>query len=156
MPVETWIDQIAILCGQIDDGRGSLVRSYHVFDKDEFPAGLTQYPCAIHYTTGVQSTFSDGGPAYDVWKGCSEFHLVPNVDKNQFPYILRYFARIRNAFALHRTLGGLVKCLWIDPNEDPNIQGPVTFQYGSEDPHLGLLVKWLVKENVSGTFTLGS
>jgi len=40
--------------------------------------------------------------------------------------------------------------------DGPSIVGPVTLQYGTEAPHLGLVVYWTVKEDVSGDFTVAA
>jgi hypothetical protein len=153
MAVENWIDEIAKLAA-VDDGRGGKVHSYRVFERAEFPESLSVFPCALTYTVSVQSIYSDSGPCIDMWRGHTEYHLTPTIDKSQYPFIMRFFARIRNAFALHRKLGGKVEyCTLL--TEEPGIVGPVILTYGSEEPHLGIIVKWLVKENTSGQFTLG-
>jgi hypothetical protein len=56
---------------------------------------------------------------------------------------------------LHRTLGGKVAYIQLDA-EGPSIQGPVIFSFGDEAAHLGLLVHWIVKENVNSEITLGN
>lgn len=154
MAVEDWIDEVCKLAGEVSNGKGGTVKSYSVFKKDNFPEALTVFPCAISYTTQVISEYSDSGPCIDLWKGHTEFHLVPNTNKQNYPEIMRYFARIRNAFALHRKLGGKVSFIQLSIDE-ASLQGPVTMQYGTENPHLGILASWIVKENVSGKFVLG-
>jgi len=132
------------------------VYSYRVFEKPEFPETLTQYPCAITYTLGVKSDYSVGGPCVDHWEGVTEFHLTPNVVKSHFPYIMLFFRRIRDAAAGSLTLGGRVAHFLLDPDRQPNIQGPVALVYGSEDPHHALVVYWVVKESVSGDFVVSA
>ncbi len=149
MSVESWIDNICKLW-EIDNGRGGTVRSYRVYEKNEFPESITEYPCALTYTLGVQSAYSLAGPNLDMWHGVTEFHLFPGVDKRNFPAIMLFFARIRNAAASDIQLGGTVNYFLLDGERDPNIQGPVTLQYGSEEPHLGIIVYWVVKEAVTG------
>lgn len=151
--VEQWIDEIARFCGEIEGHDGKPVRSYRVFEKREFPESLTVFPCVTHYVEGVGAVYSTGGVCTDIWNGISEFHLTSNVDKSNLPDVLRYFARIRNAFAGHMRLNGKVAYCLLRPGEE-NIQGPVALKYGTENPHHGLIVKWVVKENVTGDFVV--
>lgn len=152
MAVENWIDEICKLW-EIDDGRGGTVRSYRVFERQEFPAAITQVPCAITYTTEVTSQYSLGGPLIDMWQGQTEFHLTLDIDKSYYPELMRFFAKIRNAAAGSMTLSSKVDHFLLRVDEGPSIQGPITLQYGSEEPHLGIIVYWEVKENVSGDYT---
>jgi hypothetical protein len=154
MSVETWIDEIADLAGTVDNGKGGKVRSYQVFKKAEFPESLTVYPCALTYTSEVRPEYSLGGPCVDMWYGITEFHLAPGVAKSNYPFIMRFFARIKAAFALHMTLGGKVAYVQLRIDE-PGLQGPVTLQYGDEEPHLGIVARWVVKESTTGQFTVG-
>jgi hypothetical protein len=155
MAVESWIDEITDLAGTIDDGKGKKVRSYQVFKKAEFPESISVYPSALTYTSELRSEYSLGGPCIDLWYGITEFHLVAGVAKSNYPYIMRFFARIKAAFALHMTLGGKVAYVQLRTDE-PGLQGPVTLQYGSEDPHLGIVAHWVVKESTTGQFTVGA
>jgi len=154
MAVETWIDEIAELAGTIDNGRGGRVRSYYVFKKREFPEALNTFPCALTYTAELRANYSLGGPNTDLWYGVTEFHLFDSVAKSNYPEIMRYFARIKAAFALHMTLGGTVAYVQLRTDE-PGLQGPVTLQYGEENPHLGIVAQWVVKESTTGQFTVG-
>lgn len=154
MAVEDWIDEIADLAGTVDDGRGGKVRSYRVFAKAEFPESLSDYPCALTYTAEVRPDYSLSGPCTDLWYGMTEFHLFPNVAKSNYPALMRYFARIKAAFALHMTLNGKVAYVQLRTDE-PGLQGPVTLQYGEEAQHLGIVARWVVKEDTTGEFTVG-
>lgn len=154
MAVEQWIDEICKLAGEVPDGRGRRVLSYSVFGKTNFPEGLTKFPCAITYTTQVVSEYSLGGPCIDLWQGVTEFHLSEGSAKSEYPQVMRYFAQIRAAFAAHMTLGGKVAYCKLRDDE-PSLQGPVVLQYGTEQPHHGIIARWVVKENVTGSFTIG-
>jgi hypothetical protein len=154
MAVENWIDEIADLAGTVDDGKGKKVRSYRVFKKAEFPEALNVFPCALTYTTEVRPAYSMGGPCTDLWYGITEFHLVPDEAKKNYPFIMRFFARIKAAFALHMTLGGRVAYVQLRTDE-AGLQGPLVLQYGTENPHLGIIARWIVKEDTSGDFTVG-
>lgn len=155
MAVENWIDEICKLAGEVANGRGGKVKSYRVFAKTDFPEGLSVFPCAITYTTQVVTTYSAGGPCIDLWKGVTEFHLSAGTAKSEYPDVMRYFARIRAAFAAHVTLGGKVAYCLLD-TEQPSLQGPVVLQYGTEQPHHGIVARWVVKENVTGAVTIGA
>lgn len=143
MAVENWIDEIAALW-EISDGKGGTVKSYRAYDKNEFPEAITVYPCAITYTSGVKMDYPMDIET-DTWNGVSEFHLVAGIGKHHYPYIMRYFNRIKTAAKGNKNLSGKV-ALFILDHENISIQGPVTLQYGSEDPHLGLIVRWVVTE----------
>lgn len=151
MSMENWLDKIAKLMA-VDDGRKGTVRSYAAFEKDEFPEAITEWPCAISYVVTYRAEYSAGGPLIDLYTGVTEFHLCPNVAKSNIPYILRFFARIRNAAAGSMTLGGAVDSFLLRKDTE-SIQGPVRLTYGSEDPHHGLIVNWFVKDVVNGEFT---
>jgi hypothetical protein len=70
------------------------------------------------------------------------------------PEVLHSIRRIRDTFALHRTLGGKVAYCALEVEN--SVVGPVKLQYGSEEEHLGLVANWWVKENTSGEITLGN
>lgn len=152
MAVENWIDKIAKLWATIEDGRGGFVRSYSVFEKDEFPESLSRYPCALTYIARVPTVqYSASGPGVVVYRGVSEFHLTANVKKNQMPYVIRFYDRIMRAAAGSVTLGGAVSHFLL-AESDPLQPGILT--YGDEAPHYGIAVNWVVKENPS--FVVGA
>jgi hypothetical protein len=151
MAIENWIDEIAKLWGTMKAGK-VVVKSYQVFGKAEIPEALSVYPCAITYTTSVNSQYSTGGPCIDIWTGVTELHLCAGVEKQNYPEIMRYFARIRNAAASKMQLNG--KVAFFQLASENSIEGPVKFTYGEEAEHLGLLIHWTVKENVTGDFSV--
>lgn len=148
MAVENWIDEIAKKAGQVADGKGGYVRSYLLFGKDEFPETLTIFPCALTYPEDVIMQTPDSGPNVDTWRGITEFHLVPGTKKSDFPYIVRFYARIRAVFAANRDLGGRVQYCKLAV-EGPSIEGPVVFQPNTEAATQGLIVHWVVRERSS-------
>jgi len=81
----------------------------------------------------------------DTWSGATEFHLVNWVGKHHYPYIMLYFAKIKAAARANKNLSGKV-ALFILDHENISIQGPAVMTYGSEDLHLGLVVRWVVTE----------
>ena len=148
MAVESWIDALVARWATVSDNRGGHVHAYRVYDKADWPDAIGHYPSALTYTTEDRSYYSLGGPGIDQYRGITEFHLFPNVNKGNYPELMLYFARIRNAAAGAITLGGLVAHFLLR-TDLPSIQGPVTLQYGGEDPHHGLIVNWEVKESVN-------
>jgi hypothetical protein len=153
MAVESWIDEIAKLW-EISDGKGGTVKSFRVYDKNEFPSKIATFPSAITYTLDVENSCSQGGPCIDYWTGVTEFHLFPNTDPGNIPAIMLFFARIRNAAAANITLSSKVAWFLLAANPGPSIKGPLGLAFGGEESHYGLLVYWRVKENVSGQFTV--
>jgi hypothetical protein len=156
MSVELWIDEVTKLFDGIRIANKS-IRSFRIYEKDEFPEAIKgdEIPCALTYTAEVECEYSTG-PCFEIWKGKTEIHWTPNVDKSKYPEIMLLFKQIRNAFALHRTLGGKVAFIQLAIENTPSIQGPVVFSYGDEVQHLGLLVHWVVKEHVESEITLGN
>jgi hypothetical protein len=142
MSIELWIDTLCSVW-DISDGKGGQVKSYRVYNKNEFPEAITTYPCAISYVTSVKNTYGASN-SLDLWYGVTEFHLFPNVNKTNLPEAMLFYKRIRDAAALHMTLGGLVNYFLL--RNDIESQTMVDLKYGSEDPHHGLLVNWIVKE----------
>lgn len=146
--LEEWIDLVAKKVGQVGDGKGGFVRSYMLFEKNEFPESLTVFPCVLTYTEDVVMTCPDSGPNVDVWRGISEFHIVPGTKKSDFPTILGFFSRIRAVFATDRTLGGKVQFCKLSI-EGPSIEGPIVFNPNTEVATQGLIAHWTVRERFS-------
>jgi hypothetical protein len=154
MAVEQWIDEIAKLW-EFSDGKGATVKSFRAYERGNFPETIGPFPCALTYTTEDVSDYSVGGPNIDLWNGITEFHLVADIGKHHYPYIMLFFKRIRDAVAGHIQLSGLVENFLLR-KDVPSIQGPVVLQYGQEAPHLGLIVNWEAKENVTGDFVVAA
>jgi len=150
MAITVWLDKIADLWSGIDTGnKGTKLRSYYAFKKAEFPESLSVYPSVISYTTKLAKLdYSAGGPNVLIWDGISEFHLYPNVNKGNYPGMMTWYEKIIIAAAASLTLGGIVQH-FILSGTDPIIPG--VLRYGGDEPHLGLLVKWQVKEILSLT-----
>jgi len=146
MGIEVWIDRITRLW-EISDGNGGKVRSFRVYERDEFPESISQFPCAITYITRYVPEYSLGGPLKGHYTGRTEFHLTASVAKNKMPWLMLFLARIRNAAAGHMSLGGTVDHFLL---AEEAIQGPVQLTYGNEEPHLGFVVNWTVKADEAG------
>jgi hypothetical protein len=150
--IENWIDVIARIF-EIPDGKGGLVKSYHSFDKTDLPEALDYYPCALGYVTNCKAVISDNLSLL-FWTGVTEFHLTPNTQKSNIPYILPFFGRILRATAGAMQLGGLagIKHFILLP-EDNSMQF-TRLKYGDEVEHYGIMARWEVKEDVSGFLTV--
>ena len=152
MAAEDWIDAVADVFA-IAGHNGQRVKSYHVYDKAEFPEAITVWPCALTFTVSCLPEYSLGGPLIDHWWGVTELHLFDDISRGRYPELMLYFARIRNAMASSMTLGGRVK--HFSPRSDLRdpLRGPVVLQYGSDNPHLGIIAQWEVKDDEGGKFT---
>jgi hypothetical protein len=156
MSVENWIDSIVDMWGAMDAHAGHTLRAYLVYRKAEFPAALSDFPCVLTFVDGLQPNYSAGGPLIDAWTGISEFHLWADLSPAHYPELMLYFARIRTAMAQHLSLGGRVSHFLPRADVPYPIRGPVKLKYGGEEDHLGIVVQWQVKENVSGEFTIAA
>lgn len=144
MSIENWIDAICKLMS-VSDGAGGQVRSYHVYDRAEFPASLSQFPCAISLIQGVDFQYSLGGPLKGIYRGKTEFYLTNGMDMADLPGVMLYPARVRNACAGALQLGGLVDHFLLIA-EPRMIVGPIGLKFNVEDPpRWGYTVNWEVK-----------
>jgi hypothetical protein len=148
MAIEEWIDKIADLAETVSDGRGGYVKAYRCFDKADFPAAITVTPCAITYPLAMTPQYT-AGLCLDFWEGKTEFHLFDNAEPQNIPEVMRYYARIKAAFAGHINLWATVGYCKLT-----RIEGLSTLAWGSELPHWGLLATWTVKEETTNDFTV--
>lgn len=147
--IETWIDTLAKVW-ELDDGRGNLVWSPRLFEKDEFPDALPEIdrPIALNFVTNTVVQYSAGGPCINLYTGFTEFHFQGGLSQRQRAYVMKFIGKIEIAAAAKAQLGGLVEHFLITSEGQPSIQGPVVLQYGEEAEHWGLVVNWQVKERV--------
>lgn len=154
MAVEDWIDKVCDVWGTVSDGKGGTVKAFYVYKRDEFPESIpaAMMPCVLTYTVSVEPDVN-ASQTLAHWVGRSEFHLFPTEDKRNYPALMLYFKRIIQAAAANLKLGGAVSYFLLRSNltrvTGPGIEGPVVMQYGSETPHHGLIVHWLVKEDIT-------
>jgi hypothetical protein len=154
LAVTDWIDQLTRLW-EITDFQGGTVKSYFVFEKDEFPASLSEFPCALTYTQGLYVQYAIGDHTIQWWRGVTEFHITPDVSKQHIPYVMRFFNPILSAAAGSMTLNSTCTEFGLIRSEDDvAIEGPLSLQYGEEAPHWALRVFWKVKHNITGTITV--
>jgi hypothetical protein len=152
--IENWVDTLCKVW-EIDDGRGGTVWSPRIFGKDEFPEAIdAARPTALTFLTNTATSYSAGGPCINLYTGYTEFHLAPNLSRSSIPAVLKFIKKIEVAAAGNARLGGIVEHFLLTSEGQPSIQGPVVLQYGEEAEHLGLVVHWEVKENVSGQFNV--
>ena len=143
--VDDWVDELT-RAWEISDGRGGQVRSYRIFEKDEFPEEIPlDIPTALTFVDDVDAEYSQGGPCILMWHGTTVFHLTPDLNRQRTPYLMLFFNRILVAAAANMKLTGKVDYFALEPNTSIAV---VITQYGNEARHLGLEVRWLVKESV--------
>jgi hypothetical protein len=145
--IENWIDSL-VKIWEVSDGKTGTVQSYRIFTRDEFPEDvpLDRATC-LTFVDDVDLEYSVGGPRKAFWHGSSYFHVTPDLARSRMPSVLRYFNRIIVAAAGNLTLGGLVDHFVLESTGSISI---VQLKYGNEAPHVGLEVKWIVKETING------
>jgi len=153
MAVEDWIDAVADVFALVGPG-GKKIKAFHVYDKAEFPDAINSFPCALTFTEGYKPNFSFGGPLIDFWTGVTELHLYDDTSRSHYPELMLMFARIRNAMAANMSLHNKVSHFLPRSDIAFPVRGPVKLQYGSEEPHLGIVVQWEVKQDVGGAVGL--
>jgi hypothetical protein len=143
--VEDWIDTMTRVW-EISDGKGGQVRSYRIFEREEFPEEVQlDVPTALTFVENLDVEISQGGPGIIMWHGTTTFHVTPDMSRARLPNVLRYIQRILTAQAANMKLSGLVDYFALESTDSIGI---VAMQYGNEARHLGLEVKWMVKEQV--------
>lgn len=157
--VETWIDALCKVWA-ISDGRSGAVRSFLVFEKNELPGAITSemVPCAVSYPSDCEVEYSMGGPTIFWWNGTTEFHLTRDVKPANLPYILPFYGRIAAAAMSDVTLGDTVGFWQLQGG--PGAMQFATFRALRDglmvDDHQGILVRWRVKQTVSGQYTVSA
>ena len=155
--IKTWIDTLCRVFA-IDDGQGGQVHSFVIFEKNELPAAITpeMIPCAVSYITDVQVEYSVGGPTIFFCYGQTEFHLTTDVKPANIAHILPFFELIFAAAARNAGLSAKVNRFEV-LNNTPGAMLFATYKRpdGSDD-HQGIVAKWLVKQNVSGQYTISA
>ena len=150
MGVKDWIDNIPKKFEKLKY-EGKNIRAYKVYGKPEIPESLSpkNMPCAITFMEGSFGDYSASG-SWEYIQGRVEFHLVPTNSKKQTARLIDMRQLIRNEALKGITLGGNVDHFSLIPGEGGySIRGPVELQYANEPWHLGYVLYWEVKENVS-------
>jgi hypothetical protein len=154
-----WIDELTKIWAFSDERFGT-VRSYKVIEKAEFPLSidpkdLATSPIAITLPAALRPEYSAGGPTIGFWRGITEFHVAPDVDKKRLPSIMRWYRLILAAAAGNMKLNGTCELFLLADIENA-IDGPMGLQYGTEAEHWGFIVSWQVKERLEGQFTVSA
>lgn len=145
--IEDWIDDLTKVW-EVEDGRGGTVKAYRLFERDEMPESVPlDQLTALTFFDSVDFEYSTGGPRLAFWRGTVEFNLAPDLDKRRIPFVLRFVGKILRAAAKNMTLGGKVNYMILDPATTIEMG---VLRYGNAGvEHLGLVVKWVVKETLN-------
>lgn len=157
--VEAWLDTLCKVWGAVSDGESGTVRSFLVFERNELPNSwitAVEGPCAASYVDSMQPEYSTGGPTLFFWSGLTEFHLTPDVKPANASMVMLYFSRIFAAAAANMKLSNSVEHFFIQNTE--NAIQMVTFNHPvtNQPDHQGIMVRWAVKQNVSGQYTVSA
>jgi hypothetical protein len=155
--VETWLDELCRVFAVSDGERP--IRSFLVFERNELPESITpeMTPCAVSYVTDLQLEYSTGGPTLFFWQGQTDLHLTRDVKTANVASIMKYYGRIVTAAAGNMKLNNLVEHFTILQGTAGSMQF-VTYKHpitGADD-HQGIVVRWMVKQNVSGDYVVSA
>lgn len=151
--IESWLDALNAIWG-FDTGRGTHVQTPKCVTKNEFPESLPKLadaPVALSWPLNVSVEYGDPNssmPTILIWNGETELHLTPDVKKTNLAFILPFFGRILNAAKTNYSLGG--KVVYFHLAEDNSMELVSELRYGSEAPHHGIIIRWVVKQDLSG------
>lgn len=154
--LESWFDKVCDVMA-VTDVQGRQVHSYHVFDKNELPLAISteMVPCAITYIGELNPEYSAGGPTLLFWTGQTEFHLTTDVKPANIAYVMSFFEKIITAAAAKMKLDGTVE-MFVIPSSGNAIQFATFKNPDGRDDHQGIVVKWSVKQNISGQLTVSA
>lgn len=152
--LEGWFDTLSTLMA-VSDNSNRTVTTFSMFSRNDFPAAIApeMVPCAVSYISGCQAEYSAGGPSILFWKGQTEFHLTVSVGPQNIPYVMEFFEKIVRAAAGNATLSGAVEIFLLDDSEQAMTFATYQNAEGKDD-HQGILVRWTVKQPVSGDLTV--
>ena len=154
--IESWLDNLCAVMG-VTDRHGKQVRSFMVFKRNELPLSILpeDVPCVVSYVTDVQPQYSSGGPTILFHQGQSEYHLTTDVSPSNVPYCMSLFEPILRAAAGSMKLSGTVE-LFIIPEQAGSMQFITYRNAEGKDDHQGVVVKWTVKQNISGDLVVSA
>jgi len=151
--IENWLDVLNAVWA-FEYGRGQVVRTPKCSTKNEFPEALGDIsdlgPIALSWPLTLLPRYgaaSSSIPTVLIWSGETEMHLTADVKKTNLAFILPFFGRILVAAKANLTLGGLVEYFILDETDNLALS---VMRYGDETPHHGILIRWTVKQNLSG------
>lgn len=124
-----------------------------VHSMDELPATLLVFPSAIITVVGGAFDYSTGGPCIDLHEVQITVFLTEQILPEANALALPFIAAMRNKLAANIRLDGLVD--HILPAEGRTYEGPGTLRYGDKE-HIGIIFRYVVKDNESGTYTVSA
>lgn len=157
--VETWIDALCkVFEVSADDGGFNIVKSYRMFELNELPDVVMPelVPCAISYVTDLELEYGAGSPTIFYWSGQTEFHLTKDVRPANHAFLMPFYRRIVASAGANMKLGNTAELFLILQNTPGAVQSVIFRNAQGQDDHQGLMVKWTVKQNVSGQYTISA
>ena len=124
-----------------------------VHTMDELPGTLQVFPCAIITVVGGSFDYSTGGPCIDIHEVQITIFLANQVLPEANALALPFIAGMRDKLAGNIKLDSLVD--HILPAEGRTYEGPGAVRYGDKE-HTAVIFRYVVKENVTGTFTVSA
>lgn len=148
--LESWLDVLSKAMA-VTDPHGQQVTSFAVFERNDMPDAISpeMIPCSYSYVQGCRAQYSLGGPTLLFWSGQTEFHLTTDVKPANIPYVLKFFEIILRAAAAEMKLSNSVELYLIDDEENA-MQFSTYRNADGRDDHQGIVVRWTVKQNISG------
>lgn len=155
--MQGWLDTLCDVM-RVTDRHGKQVNSFHVFTPNELPDAITpeMAPCAVSYVTDVQCQYSMGGPTLLFYTGQTEFHLTTDVKPANVEYCMSLFEPIIRACAGAMKLSNSVEYFTLVQDGGGALQFSTYRAPDGRDDHQGVVVKWMVKQNISGDLVVSA
>ncbi|HAM41547.1 MAG TPA: hypothetical protein DCP69_09480 [Candidatus Omnitrophica bacterium] len=145
MAYEDWAATLKTKVGELTGLTGG-ARDY-----TDLPATLQEFPVAIILPNDGDLDYSSGGPNIEMTRIKITIYTAGSILPEAMSICVPFLALVRNKFAAELTLDGLVE--YILPTK-PWFSGPGVLRYGDKEGLIGIVFNYLVKENVSGDFTV--
>lgn len=155
--IQSWMDKLCDVMS-VTDQHGKQVTSFHVFDRNELPNAITpeMTPCAVSYVTDIELQYSVGGPTLLFFQGQTEFHMTNDVKPANVGYCMSLFEPIVRACAGNMRLSSTVEHFLIQQNNGQALQFMTYRNPDGRDDHQGVVVRWMVKQNISGDLVVSA
>lgn len=124
-----------------------------VHTMDELPGSLEPFPSGIITVAGGHFEYAVGGPCIDVHEVQITLFFASQILPEAYGLAMPFIAAMRNKLAANIRLDGLVD--HILPAEGRSYEGPGRVSYGDKEL-LGIIFRYVVKDNESGTFTVSA
>lgn len=153
MTIATWADQITAILREITYG-GQPIHVPHLLIKADWPEKIPKFPTALVQFDGIRIQYSVGGPLINHWLGQIAFHVAKDTNKQNLPDVLLLmetaYIKIAQNIQANASLSHFVI---VSADGGVGVQGPLALQYGAADEfHLGFVINFEVKDNVSGEY----